>query len=120
MWSSHVNNGYQNLLKPLNRALYLLEIHGKPLKEGEINLDAIFLAEIMEINEEVGEAETPVDLSGISQHNKKILGQYVDNVSKAFAKDDLVQARALIAKMKYYSNIQDRIQKIETTWGVVE
>lgn len=120
MWSSHVNNGYQNLLKPLNRALYLLELNENPLKEGEINLDAIFLAEIMEINEEVGEAETPVDLSGISQHNKKILGQYVENVSKAFADGDIDQARALIAKMKYYSNIQDRIHRIETTWGVID
>lgn len=74
----------------------------------------------MEINEEVGEAETPVDLSGISQHNKKIIGQYVENVSKAFGSGDLEQARALIAKMKYYSNIQDRINKIETTWGITE
>lgn len=120
MWSSHVNNGYNKLLKPLDRALYLLELMGKPLVEGEIATDANFLAEIMEINEEVSEAESVTDIAGISQHNKGVLKDYVEKVSKAFGEGDVQKARELIARMKYYSTIQDKIKEREVEMKLVD
>ena len=35
----------------------------------------------MEVNEEVAEAESPADLSGISEANKTVLKSYVDKVA---------------------------------------
>ena len=113
LWSSHVNNAYNRLLKPLERALYLLELKGAPLQEGDVATDANFLAEIMEVNEEVVEAESSADLSGISQHNKAVLADYKEKVSKAFAAEDINEARTLVTRMKYYSNIQDKIKERE-------
>ena len=92
---------------------------GQPLAEGEIQIDPGFLAEIMEINEEVVEAESPDDLSGISVANKQVLHKYSKKVSKAFAEDRIKDAKALVAKMKYYSNVQDKITEKETALGVV-
>ena len=97
----------------------MLELHGNPLHEGDIATDANFLAEIMEINEEVAEAETPADLSGISEHNKTVLADYVNRVSQAFSDNDIDKARELVAKMKYYSNIQDKIVEREHEMGIV-
>ena len=37
-WSSLVNDSYNRLLKPLERAQYLLELSGQPLAEGEIQV----------------------------------------------------------------------------------
>ena len=108
-------NLHFRLSKPLNRALYLLEMKGKPLEEKGMlpGIDATFLAEIMETNEEVDEAESPEDLVGIKQHNKMILDEYIEDISKAFKAEDVDKARLLVAKMKYYSNIHDKITKRE-------
>ena len=35
-WSSLVNDSYNRLRRPLDRAQYLLELSGQPLAEGEI------------------------------------------------------------------------------------
>ena len=99
--------------------MYLLELFGEPLHEGDIATDANFLAEIMETNEEVAEAETPADLAGISKHNKSVLNDYVGEVSLAFRERDISKARELIARMKYYSNIQDKIIEKENEMGIV-
>ena len=37
-WSSLVNDSYNRLLRPLERAQYLLELSGQPLAEGEIQV----------------------------------------------------------------------------------
>ena len=39
-WSSLVNDSYNRLLKPLERAQYLLELSGQPLAEGEIQVSS--------------------------------------------------------------------------------
>jgi hypothetical protein len=41
-----VNTGYKRLQKPLNRALYLLELHSLALEEGQIHVDPEFLMEV--------------------------------------------------------------------------
>jgi hypothetical protein len=43
-----VNIGYKRLQKPLNRALYLLELHSLALEEGQIHVDPEFLMEVRE------------------------------------------------------------------------
>ncbi len=73
----------------------------------------------MEINEEVAEAESAADLSGISEANKVVLKKYIQKVSKAFAEGRIADAKSHVAKMKYYSNIQDKIVEKETAFGVV-
>ena len=49
-----------------------------------IQIEPGFLAEVMEVNEEVAEAESPADLSGISEANKTVLKSYVTKVVRAF------------------------------------
>ena len=46
-----------------------------------IQIEPGFLAEVMEVNEEVAEAESPADLSGISEANKTVLKSYVEKVN---------------------------------------
>ena len=58
-WSAAVNNGYKVIQKPLSRALYLLDLSGHPLDEEGVGneIDPVFLSEIMDLNEEVAEAD---------------------------------------------------------------
>ena len=119
-WSSLVNRAYFNVLKPLNRALYMLQLAGDPLREGEIATEVGFLAEVMEVNEEVSEAESRADLAGISEHNKKVLEDYIIKIDKAFSQGQIKVAKKLVSEMKYFSNIQDKIREKETKMGIVD
>ena len=51
------------------------------LYPNSIQIEPGFLAEVMEVNEEVAEAESPADLSGISEANKTVLKSYVEKVN---------------------------------------
>ena len=73
----------------------------------------------MEVNEEVAEAESPADLSGISEANKEVLRSYGKKVAKAFREGRIRDAKVLVARMKYFSTIQDKIVEKETAYGVV-
>jgi DnaJ-domain-containing protein 1 len=71
-----LNQAYKTLGSPLERGLYLLEIQGHPLSdEGEIIMKPEFLSEIMEINEEIHEAEDNNDLERIKKTNEIMLGK---------------------------------------------
>ncbi len=115
LWSSHANRGYHRLRRPLDRALYLLELRGKPIGDGDLS----FLADVMEANEELAEAESVSDLAGISVHNRKVLAEYAEQVGDAFRCGDLDGARELTIKMQYYSSLQDKIVEKETKLGSV-
>jgi len=116
-WSSHVNNAYNHLLKPLSRALYLLEVKGHPLEEANIADDPAFLADVMDLNEEVAEAESLADLATLSTANKKAMEKYAEDISEAFSEGDVKAARRLVAQFKYFSNLQDKIGEREDQMG---
>ncbi len=116
-WSIETNRGYSRLLRPLERALYLLELRGRPIGEDDAVGDVSFLAEVMEANEEVAEAESLADLAGISEHNKRILEDYAEAVSAAFAEDRVDKAKEVTTRMRYYCNLQDKIADRELEMG---
>ena len=69
--SSYLNAAYFTLLKPLSRGLYLLELHGEALEEGTVEMDSDFLMEIMDLNEQIAEAndkETVIKLGKDNLH----------------------------------------------------
>ena len=62
----------------------------------QIQIEPGFLAEVMEVNEEVAEAESPADLSGISEANKTVLKSYVDKVAaRAFLPPNIPTVKLL-------------------------
>ncbi|KAM6378010.1 iron-sulfur cluster co-chaperone protein HscB isoform 2-T2 [Pluvialis apricaria] len=92
--SSLINKAYQTLLNPLSRGLYLLELNGvEPAQETDSDADPVFLTEIMEINEKLAEHK-----------NEDILEEI-----ETLIKDDLQEAKKLLAKMKYFANLEDKL-----------
>lgn len=118
-WSPMVNEAYTTLLKPVKRANYLLELAGNPLEEGDIHLDANFLAEVMELNEEIADAETHADVAGLVDHVRQVLQRYYNHVEKVFAAGDVAAAKLIVAKMQYYNNIKDKLKEKETRMGII-
>jgi molecular chaperone HscB len=72
-YSALVNKAYSTLLQPLARGLYMLHLHGVNLEEGTTESDPQFLAEIMETNEELTEAQYPDDVKRLENTNNNVM-----------------------------------------------
>ncbi|GFQ79551.1 iron-sulfur cluster co-chaperone protein HscB [Trichonephila clavata] len=116
--SALVNKAYQTLLRPIDRGLYLLELHSKPLSEDEIQLPMDFLDNIMEVNEVLEDCTSPDVLESIRHVNDAKLQILFSDVSLAFKEKNIDKARESICKLKYYINIDEKIRKLEEELGV--
>ena len=111
--SAFVNKAYFTLLKPLSRGQYLLEIHGDPIEETNSAVDPSFLMEVMEINEDIAEAVGNKEaMNQLDDINNARMEKCIENVSKAFAADDVPKAKECLIKLKYFSNIDDKIREL--------
>jgi len=121
IWSPIVNEAYYILKKPVRRANYLLYLRGRPLHEGEeVGLDANFLAEIVELNEEIVEAEGETDVAGLMTHVREVLQSLFDKAEVAFdAENDLDRARLVTAQIRYYENLKKKLVERETEFGMM-
>jgi len=118
--SSMINNAYHTLLNPVERAEYLLQLAGLSLEESNIDLDPEFLIEIMEVNEELEEAEDKEAVQEIGSKNQQILDELLQEADSAFENDDVVEARNVVAKIKYYDNIYRKIKDYERQHGILD
>uniref|UniRef100_A0A8D0GR59 Iron-sulfur cluster co-chaperone protein HscB n=1 Tax=Sphenodon punctatus TaxID=8508 RepID=A0A8D0GR59_SPHPU len=113
--SSLVNKAYQTLLNPLSRGLYLLELNGMELAERtDIDIDVDFLADVMEINENLAEAKNDSKIEEIGHFVEAKKEELTKDISKAFERDDLQEAKKLLAKMKYFANLMEKVKSKKT------
>nr|XP_054766985.1 iron-sulfur cluster co-chaperone protein HscB-like [Lytechinus pictus] len=109
--SSAVNRAYKVLLKPLSRGLYLLELRGFAIEEGESNIEPLFLMEVMEINEELADTDDLETVRRIGKENTVSLNDHLDKLRVAFDEANYPQARELLMRLKYYANIDDKVKE---------
>ena len=66
-WSVRINEAYQRLKDPLNRAAYLCELHGAPVQaENNTAMPAAFLMQQMEWRENLDDTESPEGLEALA------------------------------------------------------
>lgn len=91
----------------------MLELEGVSIEESTISADPEFLMEIMEINEKLAEAESLEDVEKIGEENQKVLDSLTKELSFAFEKDDLDEAKNLLSQLKYYANIDEKVKELQ-------
>eukprot|EP00128_Syssomonas_multiformis_P014927 Colp12_sorted_trinity150504_noHs@21425 len=109
--SSLVNKAYQVLKNPLKRGLYMLELYGKPVEEGQTSQDVDFLMEVMEVNEELEDAKTEEDVAEIRKRNQVNLDKSIADAKEAFEAKNIDEAREILSRMQYYDNIHQLTQQ---------
>lgn len=111
--SSRVNEAYNTLLKPLSRGLYLLNLNGEQIKEGEAtSTDGEFLAVIMEQYEQIA-TSSDEKVKAIQKENNASLEKCIQEISNAFAKGDISKARQEVIKLNYYTSVAEYIRNHE-------
>ncbi|KAM5311895.1 iron-sulfur cluster co-chaperone protein HscB isoform 2-T2 [Glossophaga mutica] len=109
--STLVNDAYKTLLAPLSRGLYLLKLHGVEIPEGtDYEMDRQFLMEIMDINEKLAEAQSEAAMEEIECIVRAKQKELTDSVSRAFEQDDFEKAKEILTKMRYFSNVEEKIK----------
>jgi DnaJ-domain-containing protein 1 len=70
-----------------------------------------FLDEILETNEAILEAESADEIATIGARNQAKIDAIVLRVSEAFKNNDQQKAKELLIRLKYYSNIGEKIKE---------
>ncbi|NOT17427.1 MAG: Fe-S protein assembly co-chaperone HscB [Sulfuriferula sp.] len=67
-WSTRVNEAYQTLKSPLNRAIYLLQLHGiEALAQTNTQLPMAFLMQQIDWREAIQDAQQAADMTALQQ-----------------------------------------------------
>lgn len=75
--SSQLNKAYQTLLSPLDRAHYILSLHGVKESETERLEDDELIIQVMEARQEVDEASSIEELNKVKKINR---GKSIPNI----------------------------------------
>ena len=106
-WSELVNKAYKTLSNPLERAEYCLGLKGVEIAESESLEDPELLMEVMEVREQVEDANTQREIDQIRQENKQSMSETMQRLRLSLEKDDLVDAKAMTVKLRYLSNVDN-------------
>uniref|UniRef100_A0A671QQS8 Iron-sulfur cluster co-chaperone protein HscB n=1 Tax=Sinocyclocheilus anshuiensis TaxID=1608454 RepID=A0A671QQS8_9TELE len=107
--SALVNSAYRTLQKPLSRAVYMLR--GVLLEEGtDAAADPAFLLEVLEINESLAETRSQDEVSAIGRSVREKLKDLTERMNSSLNKGDLLTAKELLAQMKYFTNIEEKVK----------
>ncbi|NWZ94788.1 HSC20 protein, partial [Nesospiza acunhae] len=91
--------------------LHQLELSGvEPAKETDCDADSAFLMEVMEINEKLAESKNKDNLEEVETSIKVKQEELTREVTAAFERDDLQEAKKLLGKMKYFANLEDKLK----------
>ncbi|MBN3316661.1 HSC20 protein, partial [Atractosteus spatula] len=109
--SALVNRAYRTLLKPLSRGLYMLELEGIKLEgDPDCGLSLEFLQDILEMSERLAETQSQEEASDIWDFVRGKLENLIGEINKSFSEGDLNRAKVLLAEMKYFANIEEKVK----------
>jgi molecular chaperone HscB len=115
-WSVRINEAYQRLQRPIQRAAYLCELNGAPINaENNTAMPAEFLMQQMELREALDDASTEENLDDISQQAAQILREMLSKAERLLdqSKDYPAAAQAVRALMfieKFQRDIERRFE----------
>ncbi len=115
-WSVRINEAYQRLKDPVQRAAYLCELHGAPINaENNTAMPAAFLMQQMELREALDDASTEENLDQISQQAARIMREQLSKAEHLIdgAKDFPAAAqavRALLFVQKFQADLDRRFE----------
>ncbi|XP_023416632.1 iron-sulfur cluster co-chaperone protein HscB isoform X3 [Cavia porcellus] len=77
-------------------------------------MDSQFLIGIMEINEKLEEAQNEAAIKEIESTVRAKQKEFTENVNRAFEQDDFEKAKEILTKMRYFSNVEEKIKLKKT------
>ena len=119
--SALINEAYKTLQNPLRRAQYLLSLRGMDVAEDETAKvdDPDLLMDVLEMRENIEDAEEESDLAPMKEANDAKIGESVRVLEVAFKEDDMETAKGEAVKLRYWMNIKESLEAWEKGKPVV-
>ena len=117
-WSVRINEAYQRLKDPLQRAAYLCELHGAPIQaENNTAMPAAFLMQQMEWREALESASTAREVEDLADEVAGARRRMLAELQLlADEKQDWVgtaaQVRALMFVERFGKDVDDRLEQL--------
>ncbi len=110
--AASLNKDFETLKDPVSRATALLEKGGHFIHPEGCNTvsDPVLLMEVMETREALGEAETPEEIARIESRAHRDMETCLEELSGAFAANDLDVADRLNTRLKYLVKLEDEVR----------
>lgn len=103
----------------MERGLHLLELNDSAQEEGRLDMSSESLMKIYEINDELSETTDISRLLELKRENDDRIAVLIGEISASFRNEDIAEAKKLLARLKYYVTIEERIRSLELELGVV-
>jgi molecular chaperone HscB len=117
--SARINEAYKTLQSPLLRAQYLLSLRGDDsstddaAKLGGAADDQQLLMEVLELREQIEEAETEDQIKEIKKENDVRIEESVKVLEEAFQHDKLAEAGKEAVRLRYWINVDETLHAWE-------
>lgn len=111
-WSVRINEAYQHLKDPVQRAAYLCELHQAPINaENNTAMPAAFLMQQIELREALDDADNGKNLDEISQQSKHLLLEQLSKVEQLLDVDkNYLQAAQAVRALMFIERFQHDIE----------
>lgn len=118
--TSWINEAFNTLKKPVDRAIYLLSLKGIDVNlEKETTMDAVFLMEQLEMRESLSKVRSNDDPLSALDHLTRALKDRTKTMSEEFANaydnDNLDEARELIRKMQFIQKASREVDELSAS-----
>ena len=115
--TSWINEAFNTLSQPVDRAIYLLKLKGVDLNlENETTMDAGFLMEQMEMREALSTIRSKDDplleLDNFSRQVKNKMKTMMGDYSVVYENDQLDDAKELIRKMQFMHKAKKEVDEL--------
>ncbi|MGD8570978.1 MAG: Fe-S protein assembly co-chaperone HscB [Gammaproteobacteria bacterium] len=118
--SALINEAYQTLRNPLNRANYMLQLRGIDLSgDTGASMDSEFLMQQMQLREELEQVRSTADatkLLSVAHEIEQAIDAYTTSISELFAKDEesgLEQISDYVRRMQFLVKLRQEVDALE-------
>lgn len=116
--ASLVNDAYQTLSNPLNRATYLLGVNGISIdEETDTQMDPMFLMQQMELREAIGDAPDASDpfaaLDSVRDELNAGIKACMERFKDAAKNEDWASARGVVREWQFFEKLKREVKTLE-------
>jgi molecular chaperone HscB len=115
-WATHANEAYQTLKNPLDRARYLLQLHGVDTQEeSNTAMPPDFLMRQMEWREAIEEAQSATDVNALDALSRELRQESRDMqlalAGQLDSQADYSSASETVRKLRFLDKVQAEIDQ---------
>lgn len=118
--ASLVNKAYRTLSNPISRGLYMLQLEGIDFERESVETadevdreKQMLLMSVLEMNEQLDEIKDKSSVKKLEDELSEVLAPLESQLDSALVGKDFKRAVKVIAKLKYFKNIEDRLEDLK-------